>query len=60
MIYQIKRIDGEIDEITNQFFQSYDEAYDLLANIYEDICCSDADYDDRPYYEIIEIKNFNS
>ena len=60
MIYQIKRIDGEIDEITNQFFQSYDEAYDLLANIYEDICCSDADYDDRPYYEIIEITNFDN
>ena len=58
MIYQIKRTDGEIDEITNQSFQSYDEAYDLLANIYEDICCSDADYDDRPYYELIEIKNF--
>ena len=36
--------------------KSYDEAYDLLANIYADICCSDADYDDRPYYEIIEIE----
>ena len=56
MIYKIKRIDGEIDEITTQSFQSYDEAYDLLANIYADICCSDADYDDRPYYEIIELK----
>ena len=58
MIYQIKRTDGEIDEITTQSFQTYYEAYDLLANIFEDICCSDADYDDRPYYEIIEIKNF--
>jgi len=56
MKYQIKRIDGESDEITTQFFQSYNEAYDLLANIYEDLCCSDADYDDRPYYEIIEIE----
>jgi len=54
--YQIKRIDGEIDEITTQSFQNYDEAYDMLANIYEDLCCSDADYNDRPYYEIIEIK----
>tara|TARA_Y100001968_G_scaffold118204_1_gene107649 strand:- start:1180 stop:1362 length:183 start_codon:yes stop_codon:yes gene_type:complete len=60
MIYQIKRIDGEIDEITTQSFQRYDEAYDLLANIYEDICCSDADYDDRPYYEIIEIKDITN
>ena len=56
MSYQIKRIDGEIDEITTQAFQNYDEAYDMLANIYEDLCCSDADYNDRPYYEIIEIK----
>tara|TARA_B100000945_G_C20172157_1_gene498248 strand:- start:436 stop:618 length:183 start_codon:yes stop_codon:yes gene_type:complete len=58
MKYQIKRLDGETDDITTQSFQSYDEAYDLLANIYEDICCSDADYDERPYYEIIEDNNF--
>ena len=58
MSYQIKRIDGEIDEITTQSFLTYDEAYDILANIYEDLCCSDADYDDRPYYEIIEIKKW--
>ena len=56
MSYQIKRIDGEIDEITTQSFHNYDKAYDMLANIHEDLCCSDADYDDRPYYEIIEIK----
>ena len=56
MKYQIIRVDGEIDEITCHTFQSYDEAYDLLADIYEDLCCSDADYDERPYYEIIEIK----
>ncbi len=57
MSYQIKRVDGESDEITCQTFKTFDEAYDLLASIYEDLCCSDADYDDRPYYEIIEIKN---
>ncbi len=56
MNYKIIRTDGEIDEITTQSFQTYNEAYDLLANIYEDICCSDADYDDRPYYEIIPIE----
>ena len=60
MKYQIKRLDGETDEITTLSFQSYDEAYDLLANVYEDICCSDADYDERPYYEIIEINNFQN
>ena len=55
MKYKIKRLDGDQDEITTQAFESYDEAYDLLANIYEDICCSDADYNDRPYYEIIKV-----
>ena len=60
MNYKIRREDGESDEITIQSFQSYDEAYDLLANIYEDICCSDADYDDRPYYEIIEIDSLSN
>jgi len=57
MRYQIKRIDGKEDEITTQSFKNYDDAYDLLASIYEDLCCSDADYDDRPYYEIIELEN---
>tara|TARA_B100000579_G_scaffold138369_1_gene112398 strand:- start:373 stop:555 length:183 start_codon:yes stop_codon:yes gene_type:complete len=57
MQFQIKRADGESDDITTQSFESYNEAYDLLASIYQDICCSDADYDDRPYYEIIEIIN---
>tara|TARA_Y100001968_G_C19017286_1_gene553427 strand:+ start:124 stop:306 length:183 start_codon:yes stop_codon:yes gene_type:complete len=55
MKYKIKRLDGESDKITSELFQSYDEAYDLLANTYEDLCCSDADYEDRPYYEIIKI-----
>ena len=58
MSYQIKIIDGEIDEITTQSFHNYDKAYDMLANIHEDLCCSDADYNDRPYYEIIEIKKW--
>ncbi len=56
MKYKIQRFDGEIDDITTQSFQTYNDAYDVLAHIYEDICCSDADYEDRPYYEIIEIK----
>ena len=60
MKYQIQRTDGETDEITYQKFQNFDEAYDLLENIYEDICCSYADYNDRPYYEIIELKNITN
>ena len=60
MNYKITRLDGENDQITTQLFKSYDDAYNLIANIYEDICCSDADYDDRPYYEIIEVENISN
>ena len=56
MTYKIIRHDKESDDITDQLFKSYDEAYALLEDIYSDICCSDADYDDRPYYEIIEVE----
>tara|TARA_B100001250_G_C19634252_1_gene715198 strand:+ start:540 stop:710 length:171 start_codon:yes stop_codon:yes gene_type:complete len=53
MRYRIIRDDGEVDEITTQSFDNYDEAYNLLDKTYGDLCCSDADYEDRPYYEII-------
>jgi len=56
MIYKIIRHDKESDGITEQSFKSYDEAYILLEAIYSDVCCSDADYGDRPYYEIIELE----
>ncbi len=56
MIYKIIRQDKESDDITVQAFDCYDEAYDLLEEIYSDVCCSDADYGDRPYYEIIEVE----
>lgn len=56
MIYKIIRQDKESDDITVQSFSCYDEAYDLLEEIYSDVCCSDADYGDRPYYEIIEVE----
>ncbi len=54
MKYLITRHDGKEDEITSQAFDNYDDAFDLLEDIYGDICCSDADYGERPYYEIIE------
>ena len=56
MKYFITRHDGEKDDITSQVFENYNEAYDLLDQIYGDMCCSDADYDDRPYYEILEVR----
>ena len=58
MKYRITRHDGEEDEITTQEFENYDDAYELLEEIYGDMCCSDADYEDRPYYEIIEVKDW--
>ena len=54
MIFKIVRIDGEEDDVTSQTFSNYDEAYDLLEKIYGDICCSDADYEDINYYDIVE------
>ena len=56
MIYKLIRHDNEVDDLTNESFDSYEEAYDVLEEVYADICCSDADYGDRPYYEIIEVK----
>ena len=56
MIYKIVRHDKESDDVTDQSFSSYDEAYDLLEEIYSDVCCSDADYGGRSCYEIIEVK----
>ena len=54
MIYKIVRIDGIEDDVTSQTFSNYEEAYDLLDKIYGDICCSDTDYEDINYYDIIE------
>ena len=58
MPFRITRHDGLEDELTNQEFDTFDQAYDLLEEIYRDVCCSDADYDDRPYYEIIEFDDW--
>ena len=54
MIYKIVRIDGKEDDITSQIFSNYADAYDSLDKIYSDICCSDADYEDIIYYDIVE------
>ena len=58
MEYLTTRDDGEENDITSQSFDNYDDAYELLEEIYGDMCCSDADYEDRPYYEIVEIKDW--
>ena len=59
MIYKILRSDGKEDDITSQTFSNYSDAFDLLDKIYGDICCSDTDYEDITYYDIVEDqKNF--
>ena len=61
MTYKIIRIDGKDDELTAQSFDEYSDAYDLLEELYWDFCCSDADYGDITYYDIVEnnLKNTN-
>jgi len=61
MTYKIIRIDGKVDELTTQSFDKYSDAYDLLEELYGDLCCSDADYGDRTYYDIVKnnLKNIN-
>ena len=54
MVYKIIRIDGEHDKLTFQNFNKYSDAYDLLEELYGDLCCSDADYGDITYYDIVE------
>ena len=54
MEYKIIRIDGNEDELTSQIFLNYANAYDLLKKIYGDICCSDTDFENIPYYNIVE------
>ena len=54
---RITRHDGEEGDITAQEFENYDDAYELLEEIYGDMCYSDADYEDRPYCEIVEEKD---
>jgi hypothetical protein len=54
MTYKIIRLDGKDDELTSQSFDKYSDAYDMLEELYGDLCCSDADYGDITYYDIVE------
>ena len=40
MTYKIIRIDGKDDELTSQSFAKYSDAYDLLEELYGDLCLS--------------------
>ena len=54
MAYKIIRIDGKDDKLTDQSFDKYSNAYALLEELYGDLCCSDADYEDITCYDIVE------
>ena len=54
MSYQIIRIDGEDDKLTDKSFYKYSDAYDFLEDIDNGMCCSDTDYGDIIYYDITE------
>ena len=54
MVYKIIRIDGEKDNLTTQTFDKYLDAYDFLDKLYGDLCCSDTDFDNMTYYDIVE------
>ena len=54
MTYKITRIDGKEDDLTSQTFSNYSDAYNLLDKIYGDLCCSDTDYEDINFYDIVE------
>ncbi len=56
MTFHITRDDGEEDDIKSQSVDNYDDAYELLEEIYRHMRCCDADYEDPPYYEIGELK----
>tara|TARA_Y100001978_G_C23490827_1_gene336244 strand:- start:300 stop:479 length:180 start_codon:yes stop_codon:yes gene_type:complete len=53
MKFKIIRLDGKSDFITDQYFENYDEAFDLLDMEFNGSCCSDCDFPSLPAYEII-------
>ena len=54
MAYKLIRFDGKDDKFTSQIFDKYSDAYDFLEELYGELCCSDADYGDITYYDIVE------
>lgn len=53
--YKIIILGKEFDDIIEKSFKAL-RYLRFIGNKYSDIYCSDADYLERPYYDIIEIK----
>ena len=56
MRHKIIRLDGKDDSVTSKTFDNYDDAYIFLEELFKDICCSDADFDDNPGYDIVPLE----
>ena len=54
--YRMTRHDENEEDITYQGFNNYEDVFYLIMDIYGDMLFSDADYEDHPYYEIVETK----
>ena len=54
MRFILKRIDGKEDFYMTKKFNTYEEAYDFLEKIIGDSCCSDTDFENNFYYNIIK------
>ena len=55
MKFRIIRLDGKDDRLTKTIYDSYDEAHKTLESILGGLCCSDADYEVLPGYNIIKV-----
>jgi len=55
MQFKIIRLDGKEDSFTKNIYESYDDAHIILENLMGGLCCSDADYEILPGYDIIKI-----
>jgi len=54
MAFFLKRFDGKKDLYTTKGFKTYEEAYDFLEKKIGQNCCSDTDFENDFYYNIIE------
>lgn len=54
MRFRLNRLDGKKDNLTQEIFNSFDEAYNYLKDFYGDECCSDSDIENKVYYDIVK------
>tara|TARA_Y100001970_G_scaffold216522_1_gene265017 strand:+ start:16579 stop:16746 length:168 start_codon:yes stop_codon:yes gene_type:complete len=55
MNLKLRRHDGLEDNLTSLIFFNYEEAYDYLEKEFGYLCCTDSDFEEDTFYEIIKI-----